>query len=76
MMMTDPGRVPSSFDPSCVGRLCYEGDYPPVEQREAERAAGALIDHYFKNAKGDGVLISIPANPRRDTDLLLTRYVR
>lgn len=61
-----------------AGRLCYEGDYPPVTHQQAHNCASDLIAHFFKNKprKGGGVLISIPARPNQDTDLLLMRYIR
>ncbi|MBE7204680.1 MAG: hypothetical protein INR70_43735 [Parafilimonas terrae] len=44
-----------------------------VTHAEAEEASRRLINSHFRNP--DGARVSIPANPDRDDDLILTAYI-
>lgn len=46
-----------------------------VSHARAQLAAARLIDSYFENG-AERPRISIPANPDRDDDMLLMRYIR
>lgn len=52
-----------------------EQKLPPVTHEQARESASRLVASHFRNFGQERARISIPANPRRDDDLLITRYI-